>query len=162
MDVVGGNISLASTSPFDAPVIDPALLGTPLDLAIMRESIKTARKYVATSAFSGYIVSEYGALAEAQTDEELDAFIRDQSDTVDHPVGTVAMGKGKDGALDANLRVKGAKGLRVVDASAFVSHAHSLFRCARSVLICMMSCSPSSHPATHRAQCISLRSVQQI
>ncbi|KAI0712253.1 alcohol oxidase [Earliella scabrosa] len=114
-----GNISLASTSPFDAPVIDPALLGTPLDLAIMRESVKTARKYVATSAFSGYIVSEYGALAEAQTDEELDAFIRDQSDTVDHPVGTVAMGKGKDGALDANLRVKGAKGLRVVDASAF-------------------------------------------
>ncbi len=86
-----------------------------------------AREYVASPGFSDYVASEFGDFAKAQTDAEIDAFIRDQSDTVDHPVGTVAMGKGQQGALDANLRVKGTKGLRVVDASAFVStHARSL------------------------------------
>ncbi|KAI0769966.1 alcohol oxidase [Fomes fomentarius] len=114
-----GNISLASASPFDAPVINPALLATPLDLAIMREAVKAARKYVASPGFSDYVASEFGDFAKAQTDAEIDAFIRDQSDTVNHPVGTVAMGKGQQGALDAHLRVKGTKGLRVVDASAF-------------------------------------------
>ncbi len=120
----GGNISLASANAFDAPIINPALLATPLDIAIMREAVKAARKYVATPGFANYVISEFGDFAKAQTDDEIDAFIRDQSDTVDHPVGTVAMGNGQEGALDANLRVKGTKGLRVVDASAFVS-SHS-------------------------------------
>ena len=51
----------------------------------------------------------------------LPRFIRANADTVDHPVGTVAMGKDGEGALDSHLRVRGTVGLRVVDASAFVS-----------------------------------------
>ncbi|KAI0712308.1 alcohol oxidase [Earliella scabrosa] len=117
--VARGKITLVSSSPYDAPLIDPALLATDADLAVMRESVKFAREYVATSAFSDYIISEYGAFAEAQTDEEIDAFIRENGDTIDHPTGTAAMGRGRHGALDAHLRVKGTKGLRVVDASAF-------------------------------------------
>ncbi|KAI0754900.1 alcohol oxidase [Daedaleopsis nitida] len=112
-----GNLSLACADPFDPPLSNPNLLGTEVDLAIMRSAIKAARAFMAAPAWSDYIISEFGAFGQAQTDDELDAYIRDNADTVDHPVGTVAMGK--TGALDAELRVKGTVGLRVVDASAF-------------------------------------------
>ncbi|TBU24063.1 alcohol oxidase [Dichomitus squalens] len=114
-----GNISLASANPFDAPLINPNLLGTDVDVAIMRSAIKAARAFAAAPAWSDYIISEFGAFANATTDEELDAYIRDNADTVDHPVGTVPMGKGCEGALNADLTVKGTAGLRVIDASAF-------------------------------------------
>ena len=71
-------------------------------------------------------MAEYGDFAAAQTDEELEAFARANGDTVDHVVATVPMGRAGCvdagcGALNPDLTVKGTKGLRVVDASAFVS-----------------------------------------
>ena len=86
----------------------------------MREAVKTARTFVTSPAWEGFIESEFGDFANTTTDAALDAFIRANADTVDHPVGTVAMDKGGKGALDAYLRVRGTVGLRVVDASAFV------------------------------------------
>ncbi|RPD62462.1 alcohol oxidase [Lentinus tigrinus ALCF2SS1-7] len=114
-----GNITLASPNPFDAPLINPNLLGTPTDLAIMRSAIRAARAFVAAPAWAGYILDEFGPSANAHTNAELDAYSRENADTIDHPVGSVAMGKGEKGALEPDLRVKGTVGLRVVDASAF-------------------------------------------
>ena len=108
-----------STDPFDMPVINPNLLGTSVDLAVMREATEALRAFVAAPAWSDYIISEFGAFANATTDSALDAYIRSTSSTMQHPVGTVAIGAG--GALDSHLKVKGTVGLRVVDASAFVS-----------------------------------------
>ena len=34
-----------------------------------------------------------------------------------HPVGTCAMGSGEEAVVDAELRVRGVKGLRIADAS---------------------------------------------
>ena len=110
-----------STNPFDSPIINPNLLGTSADLAIMREAVKAARAFVAAPTWSNYILGEFGAFANATTEAALDGYIRSTSDTIDHPVGTVAMGNGTTGALDSHLKVKGTVGLRVVDASAFVS-----------------------------------------
>ena len=45
------------------------------------------------------------------------ADIRARADTIYHPVGTVRMGRDAAAPLDPHLRVKGAEGLRVVDAS---------------------------------------------
>ncbi|KAM5534951.1 hypothetical protein V8D89_011324 [Ganoderma adspersum] len=114
-----GNVTVNSTNPFDYPIINPNLLGTPVDLAIMREAVKAARAFVAAPTWSNYIIGEFGAFANATTEASLDAYIRSTSDTIDHPVGTVAMGNGTTGALDSHLKVKGTVGLRVVDASAF-------------------------------------------
>lgn len=115
----GGRVSLASSDPFDSPLVHPNLLGTDVDIAIVRTAIKSARAFMAAPAWSDYIISEFGAFAQAQADDEIDAYARDNADTVDHPVGTVRMGR--DGALTSDLRVKGTTGLRVVDASALVS-----------------------------------------
>jgi choline dehydrogenase-like flavoprotein len=56
-------------------------------------------------------------LAAAQTDAQIEQFIRDRADTVYHPVGTCRMGAGPLDVVDASLRVHGLDGLRVVDAS---------------------------------------------
>jgi choline dehydrogenase len=45
------------------------------------------------------------------------AFIRRSSSSYWHPVGTCAMGTGREAVVDADLRVHGIKGLRIADAS---------------------------------------------
>ena len=43
--------------------------------------------------------------------------IRNHADTIYHPVGSCRMGPGSNDVVDAQLRVHGVQGLRVVDAS---------------------------------------------
>ena len=87
----------------------------------MRSAIKAARAFAAAPAWSDYIISEFGEFANATTEEALNEYIRNNSGTVDHPVGSVAMGKDESAPLTPDLKVRGTVGLRVVDASAFVS-----------------------------------------
>jgi choline dehydrogenase-like flavoprotein len=58
--------------------------------------------------------------ADVQTDAQWEGYIRARADTIYHPVGTCKMGAAHDSmaVLDAQLRVKGIPGLRVIDASA--------------------------------------------
>lgn len=114
-----------STNPFDHPVIDPNFLSNEFDIFTMRESIKSARAFMAAPAWKGWILGEVGEFALAQTDEEIEQYIRNTCSTVNHVSGTVRMGKtGTNGygtgALNSDLTVKGTVGLRVVDASVFV------------------------------------------
>jgi choline dehydrogenase len=55
----------------------------------------------------------------SRIDEDIVAFLRDNAQSMYHPVGTCRMGpSAADGAVvDARLRVHGVAGLRVVDAS---------------------------------------------
>jgi choline dehydrogenase-like flavoprotein len=52
-------------------------------------------------------------------DAEWERFIRARADTIYHPVGTCAMGRGALAVVDPECRVHGVEGLRVVDASVF-------------------------------------------
>src|SRR5262249_29261426 len=49
--------------------------------------------------------------------EDTAAFVRRSCSAYVHPVGTCAMGPGPKAVVDAELRVRGALGLRVADAS---------------------------------------------
>lgn len=58
------------------------------------------------------------------TDEELDAYIRKISTAIHHAVGTARMASRDsptEGVVNPDLTVKGTHGLRVIDASIFVS-----------------------------------------
>ena len=55
------------------------------------------------------------------SDAELEAFVRRTCGTDYHPSGTAKMGSGADAVVDADLRVHGVEGLRVVDASVLPS-----------------------------------------
>jgi len=77
----------------------------------MRESIKAARTFMAAPAWKGWILEEVGPFASAQTDDEIEQYVRNTCSTVNHVSGTVSMGKtgtkGKGtGALNSDLTVK--------------------------------------------------------
>jgi choline dehydrogenase len=54
---------------------------------------------------------------EGDSDAQIEDYVRANCQTLYHPVGTCAMGSGEEAVVDAELRVRGLDGLRVVDAS---------------------------------------------
>lgn len=125
----GGNITLTSADPFAHPLISANLISPeePFDIHALVYAAKAARRYVSAQAFDGYIIEEVGSSLNATTDEEIEQWIRNTAQTVNHVSCTVPIGRNGsadgvgDGALEVDLRVKGTVGLRVVDASVFVS-----------------------------------------
>ncbi|KAJ7600946.1 hypothetical protein C8J56DRAFT_813923 [Mycena floridula] len=111
-----GAVSINSTDPFAAPLIDPGLLTEDVDLFILREAIRSARRFLTAPAWDGYILTSNN---NATTDEELNTYIRNNAVSFFHPVSTAAMSPpgAHWGVVDPDLKVKGVKGLRIVDAS---------------------------------------------
>jgi choline dehydrogenase len=114
-----GEIKLRSNKPSDSAMIDPNYLQHPDDQKVMIDGVRRARKILAAPSFEKYHSWEVGPGPEAQTDEQILAFIRKKAETIYHPVGTCKMGDVEDvmTVVDPELKVKGVKGLRVVDAS---------------------------------------------
>ena len=112
-----GSVTLASADPMAAPLIDPNFLAAADDLARLVRGFKAMRHILQQPALAGHGARELASSAAAQTDAEIEAFIRGHADTIYHPVGTCRMGPGPLDVVDAELRVHGVEGLRVVDAS---------------------------------------------
>jgi choline dehydrogenase-like flavoprotein len=55
--------------------------------------------------------------SELKTDPEIDDWVRNNVITVNHPLGTCAMGGGSTAVLEPDLKVRGTEGLRVIDAA---------------------------------------------
>ena len=112
-----GSLRLASADPRAAPLIDPAFLADPDDLQRLVRGFKAMRCILEQPALAGHGARELAKSAGARSDAEIESFIRDHADTIYHPVGTCRMGNGPMDVVDAELRVRGVQGLRVVDAS---------------------------------------------
>ncbi|HWD28684.1 MAG TPA: choline dehydrogenase [Rhizomicrobium sp.] len=112
-----GYISIKSNDPLAAPVIQPNYLEAEEDRRAMREGVKIARDIFAQTAFDPYRGPELWPGAHVRTDDQIDAWIRKTAETIYHPVGSAKMGKDSESVVDAELKVYGIEGLRVVDAS---------------------------------------------
>ena len=112
-----GALKLASADPLAAPLIDPNFLAERDDIERLLRGFKIMRKILQQPALAGYRGQELPASRGAQTDAQIEAFIRGHADTIYHPVGTCRMGTGATDVVDTQLRVHGMQGLRVVDAS---------------------------------------------
>jgi choline dehydrogenase len=112
-----GTVAIRSADPFEAPAIDPNYLATEEDRRAMREGVRMVRDICAQAPLAPYRGREMLPGAEVASDADIDAYIRRSGETIYHPVGTVAMGATDAAPLDAELRVRGVEGLRVVDAS---------------------------------------------
>lgn len=112
-----GSVTLASADPMAPPLVDPNFLAEPDDMARMVRGFKLMRNLLQQPALAGYRGQELPVSAAAQTDEQIGQFIRNYGDTIYHPVGSCRMGPGPLDVVDAQLRVHGMQGLRVVDAS---------------------------------------------
>jgi choline dehydrogenase-like flavoprotein len=112
-----GGVTLASPDPLAPPAIDIGFLSERDDLDRMVSGFKMMRRILQQPALAALGGRELPASAGAQTDAQIEAFIRGHADTIYHPVGSCRMGPGPQDVVDARLRVHGLSGLRVVDAS---------------------------------------------
>ena len=118
-----GSVKLASSDPFTFPLMNPNFFSTEFDRFAMLEAVKGARRFAATAPWQGFIVSRFGVMGAAETDDEINAAARDSVVTIWHPASSARMSPrgAKFGVVDPDLLVKGVAGLRIVDASVFVS-----------------------------------------
>ena len=112
-----GTVSLASKDPMALPLVDPNFLVDPDDMQRLVRGVHRMRHILQQPALAQFGAKEAGASADARTDAQIEQFIRQYADTIYHPVGTCRMGPGPMDVVDAELRVHGLQGLRVVDAS---------------------------------------------
>ncbi|MBS0445968.1 MAG: GMC family oxidoreductase N-terminal domain-containing protein, partial [Proteobacteria bacterium] len=112
-----GSVTLASADPHAAPLIDPNFLAERDDVDRLVRGFKAMRRILEQPALAGFRGRELPASASAQSDADIEAFVRNRADTIYHPVGSCRMGSGPLDVVDAELRVHGVERLRVVDAS---------------------------------------------
>ena len=113
-----GSVTLASRNPTDKPLIDPAFFKHQEDLQTMMQATQMGLRIMESKGLDPYR-SEMLYPLNAQDPAQIESFLRDHSDTEYHPVGTCKMGPAQDpmAVVDAELRVHGLQGLRVIDAS---------------------------------------------
>ena len=114
-----GWVRLSSANALDKPKICFNYLSHPDDWSEMRACVRLTREIFAQPAFDRYRGREIQPGADVQTDEQIDAFVREKVETAFHPSGTCKMGRQDDpmAVVDAETRVIGIDGLRVVDSS---------------------------------------------
>ena len=118
-------MKLNTSDPFDFPLIDPNFLSATFDQQATIAAVRSSRRFLGRSPWKDYILARVGAIGSAETDEEILSAARKVYETMWHPVSTARMGPvdGDVGVVDPRLRVKGARGLRVVDASVIVCNS---------------------------------------
>jgi choline dehydrogenase-like flavoprotein len=114
-----GNVRLASADPADRPVLNPAFLEDDNDVATLIRGVRETRRILSQASIARHLGTEMSPGPRAQSDEELEAAIRQTLITIYHPVGTCKMGPSTDkfAVVDDRLCVHGIEGLRVADAS---------------------------------------------
>ncbi len=116
-----GQVTLRSADPGDNPRIQFNYMSDPQDWEEFRTCIRLTREIFAQPAFDEFRGHEIQPGEAAQTDEELDAFIREHAESAYHPCGTCKMGAVDDpmAVVDPQARVIGVDGLRLADSSIF-------------------------------------------
>ncbi|MBZ9661476.1 choline dehydrogenase [Mesorhizobium sp. ESP-6-4] len=116
-----GSVSLRSPDPKAKPVIRFNYMSHPDDWSEFRHCIRLTREIFGQKAFDGFRGKEISPGSHVQSDDELDAFIRDHAESAYHPCGTCRMGRADDltSVVDPECRVIGVEGLRVADSSIF-------------------------------------------
>lgn len=115
-----GNITIRSSDMADPPIINPNWFSHPADKELAIAAFKRTREVWAAPAVRPLLVGdEYFPGASVQTDDQIWNFIQKSFSTIFHAACTCKMGPDSDrmAVLDANAKVRGVSGLRVVDAS---------------------------------------------
>ena len=112
-----GQLRLKDADPRTPIMIDPNYLDHEEDVEVMTDCLEIARDILLSDAFDGEfqaldLPADPQAGRAALTDE-----VRNRAETLYHPTSTCAMGRGELAVTDPECRVRGVKGLRVVDAS---------------------------------------------
>lgn len=111
-----GNVRLRSADPYLAPIVEANMLSHPEDLKAARACVELCRGLGAAAAFRPFVKRE---AIPGEGNALDDRFIRDSAVTYWHQTGTARMGRDDLAVVDADLKVRGVKGLRIADGSVF-------------------------------------------
>ncbi|MCV9963325.1 choline dehydrogenase [Pararhizobium sp. BT-229] len=116
-----GNVTLRSADPMADPVIRFNYMSHPEDWEKFRHCVRLTREIFGQQAFDQYRGPEIQPGEKVQSDEQIDAFLREHLESAYHPCGTCKMGAKDDpmAVVDPETRVIGVDGLRVADSSIF-------------------------------------------
>ena len=112
-----GQVTLKDADPRSAPVFDPNYLIDPEDMRVMVAGVRYCREVLKAPALRDIMEPEMLPGLDIQSDEDLAAYARRNLTSMWHPVGTCRMGADEAAVVDAALRVRGTRNLRVIDAS---------------------------------------------
>lgn len=112
-----GRVDIISSDPAADPRVEPNYLSTERDRATVVEGVKILREIYRQPAFEDLWEEEIIPGLSVKSDEEILDAVCKLGGTVYHPVGTCRMGSDEAAVVDPELRVRGADGLRVADAS---------------------------------------------
>lgn len=114
-----GHVRALSADPRSYPEILFNYLDREEDREGFRRCVRLTREIVAQPAMDPYRAQEIAPGKDVQTDDEIDAFVRETMESTYHPCGSCRMGEDDMAVVDSELRVHGLEGLRVVDSSVF-------------------------------------------
>ncbi|HEY9668017.1 MAG TPA: GMC oxidoreductase, partial [Coleofasciculaceae cyanobacterium] len=112
-----GSVTLRSADAKDSPCIRMNYLQSEPDLQKLVTGLKIIRQLFESEVFDEFRGEEVAPGIDVSSDKALKAYVREVVDSIWHPVGTCKMGTDSMAVVDAELRVHGVDGLRVVDAS---------------------------------------------
>jgi 4-pyridoxate dehydrogenase len=111
-----GAVTLRSADPAASVRITFNFFSEPEDLAALRNAYHLARDVAGQKPLDHFRGQPVAPGPDVLTNTQIENWIRNTVVTVNHPLGTCAIGV--RGVLDPELKVHGVEGLRVVDASA--------------------------------------------
>ncbi len=114
-----GSIHIRSADPHVAPAIRFNFLDADVDRRTLVDGVHIMRRIVDAPAMQSLRGEEYSPGKQVESDAQILDWIRNNSQTAYHPIGTCRMGQGSGTVVDERLRVHGIEGLRVADASIF-------------------------------------------
>jgi choline dehydrogenase-like flavoprotein len=114
-----GSIHVSSTSPDSAPKVEANFLSTDYDKKIIVEMARKMQHMFASDPIARYVDAPLAPACTLDDEDELVAHALTAGASGYHTLGTCAMGPDDDDVVDADLRVRGTEGLRVIDASVF-------------------------------------------
>ena len=114
-----GRLELVLPDPKKPLRIRQNFLATENDWETLRTGLRIVRDVCRQTPMQAFMKREIAPGENATTDAALDGHIRATCITVHHPLGTCKMGVASDSmaVVDAELRVHGTEGLRIVDGS---------------------------------------------
>ncbi|MBW4965987.1 choline dehydrogenase [Pseudoalteromonas sp. CR1] len=114
-----GSVTIQSANPEQPPQILFNYLQHKDDIEGFRACVRLTRDIIEQSAFDDYRDEEIQPGKHIQTDEEIDAFVRQAVESAYHPSCSCKMGEDAMAVVNSNTQVHGIEGLRVVDSSIF-------------------------------------------
>ncbi|HEX3347887.1 MAG TPA: choline dehydrogenase [Acetobacteraceae bacterium] len=114
-----GSIHIRAPDSRAQPAIRFNFLADPIDQRTVLDGFRIVRRIVGAPPMDRFRGEEFSPGADIETDDEILGWIRANSQTAYHPIGTCRMGPGPNAVVDERLRVHGLEGLRIADASIF-------------------------------------------